>query len=231
MKVNLISCQENPVVLMASAAAATRGIRYADFIKDAQTLRQRSEKLLLECYESGHWSVFEFCDFDIEGEGVSRVFETQGVRSRICSFEFESGRRDQEYEACDIVGGNEALLDSVNSGIREYNTLVKFDNVPAEDARYALPQGVARLGRIKRNFRNLIETAMIRLCSHAQTEYRTFMVKCKEQVAGIDPFLSTLMVPKCKVVLYCNEKKRCCRLDGALTKDEVRALIATTKSR
>lgn len=232
MKVGLINSTPFPLVAMGSAAAITRGIPYREFIKETSTLRERSIRLLTECYEAGHWSVFEFSDWDIEGEGVSRVFETQCVRSRLCSFEYSSGRVGQDYEPCEQAQKDPDIEAAVNETIAIYETLISMGKVP-EEARYAVGQGVYRMGRIKRNFRNLMETSMIRLCSHAQTEYREFMYKCKELVSEYDPFLGSLLVPKCKIYMFCNERRNgkpnSCGLDNVLTKEQVKEAIKIYK--
>jgi len=218
MKVKLIRYTEKPLEAIASAAAITRGITYDEYIKSGKD----PKKLIQHCYESGHWSVFEFADFDFEVEGASRVFETQCVRSRLASYEWESGRHDQEYEPCSHVP--KSVITSIYDGIFSYDVLSSTHK--PEIARYTLPQGVARKARIKRNFRNLMETAMIRLCTKAQAEYRVFMSECKTLVAAVDPYLASLLVPKCQVYLYCNENEPC---GDTISKKEAQGLIDKAK--
>ncbi len=209
-----------PYVYIGSAAAITRGVTFEEFLKWPE---ERQKAIVRECYDSGHWSVFEFATFDIQVEGVSRVFETQAVRSRLCSFEWESGRHDQEYESADIILDT-VIDDGVCEGIDLYHNLRFFNDIPAEDARYALPQGVARKGRICRNFRNLMETSLIRMCSHAQKEYRDFMYAAKTCIAHVDPFLAEFLVPKCEWYGYCNEKYSCHR-NNIPTRSETMQII------
>lgn len=220
MEVKLISYTPNPLLTIASAAAITRG----KTIDQIRTDRKYLEKLVKQCYDSGHWSVFEFADFDFEVTGVSRVFEAQAIRSRLASFEWESGRRDQEYEVADEILFDPELVYLAERAIKGYEMAVKLDSFTPELARYVAPQGVARKARIKRNFRNLLETAEIRLCSKAQHEYRFFMQECKRLVTQVDPFLGELLQPKCVRLMYCNEYDSC-RYNGALTKAEVKELI------
>lgn len=220
MEVKLISYTPNPLLTIASAAAITRG----KTIDQIRTDRKYLEKLVKHCYDSGHWSVFEFADFDFEVTGVSRVFEAQAIRSRLASFEWETGRRDQEYEVADEILVYPELVYLAEKAIEGYEMAVKLDSFTPELARYVAPQGVARKARIKRNFRNLLETAEIRLCSKAQHEYRVFMQECKRLVTQVDPFLGELLQPKCVRLMYCNEHDSC-RYNGALTKAEVKELI------
>lgn len=180
--------------------------------------RKKLEAIVRDCYECGHWSVFEFAEWDFQASEVSRVLETQAVRSRLASFEWETGRRENAYLPCDAIDDKNYM-----SHLIEEITDITSDLAP-EDARYYIPQGVARKGRIKRNHRNLMETSMVRLCTHAQQEYRDFMLRCKALVTEVDPFLGELLQPKCVVNLYCNEKQSC-RLNGVRTKDEVRKLL------
>ena len=216
MKVSLVGCTLAPLKTIATAAAITRGVLYDDF----DMSRAETERLVRQCYESGHWSVFEFADFDFEVEGASRVFETQAVRSRMSSYEWETGRRDQEYEPIQDIGAHLQLF--IENAIKKYENYVHvWDHTP-EEARYIIPQGVARKGRIKKNFRNLLETAEVRLCQKTQAEYRDFMMQVKELVTDVDPFLSSLLQPKCKRLMYCNETEGC----GAyLSKEIAKKLI------
>lgn len=212
MQVKLVSSTPAPVVAMATAAAITRGIPYEEFFETRG--RESCESLLKQCYEAGHWSVFEFADFDFEVQGVSRVFETQAVRSRMGSYEWESGRHDQHYEAADIVQKHpvEALRAEIEVGIESYEDLVQRFQIPAEDARYELPQGVARMARIKKNFRALIETAEHRMCSRAQKEYRDFMGHVSRIISEVAPFLGQFLHAKCVRLGYCPEAKGCGRM-------------------
>lgn len=218
MEIKLVSHTEDPVLKMASAAAITRGLTIDDVKKKG---REYQERILKHVYEAGHWAVFEFADFDFQVVGASRVFEAQANRSRHMSPMWESGRHDQEYHPADVVKDPD-LHAFINAGIDIYDDLLNGQH--PEDARYALPQGVARKGRLKRNFRNLMETAMIRLCTHAQKEYRDFMWEIKKVVADLDPFLGEFLQPKCQVNLFCDEME-CCGYKGALPKSEVKELI------
>jgi thymidylate synthase (FAD) len=208
--------------MMASAGAICFGKTFDEIV----TNQKKQEEILIDCYESGHWSVFEFSDWDFQVTGVSRVFENQANRSRHMSPMWESGRHDQEYEAVAI--GDDLLTKVTKANIENYEITVGL-GTPAEDARYVLPQGVARKARLKRSFRNLMETSMNRLCTHTQAEYRDIMWKMKELVTEeVDPFLGELLQPKCQVQLFCNEKD-CCGYKGALTKEEVKKAIAEYK--
>jgi thymidylate synthase ThyX len=224
--INVINFTDDAFLKIGSAAAITQGVLYEDFIK---LPREHQERIIRSCYEEGHWSVFEFADLDIEVTGVSRVFETQAVRSRMASFEIQSGRRDQEYQPCEYAERYPAVAEAIDEAIERYNTLVAM-GIPPEVARFAQAQGVARSARIKRNFRNLMETSMIRLCAKTQHEYRLFMEEIKEQVAKVDPFLASFLVPECVVFGYCRQRKSC-RRGGVFTKQEAFAILREAQAR
>lgn len=208
MDVRLVSATPDPLMAVGSAGAITRGITHAEFaLKVERHGREWLEAYVRTLYELGHWSVFEFAAFDFEVTSASRVFETQAVRSRIGSYEWESGRHNQTYEVACWEPGDE-LWEPVRAGIDEYQALA-YRGIPAEDARYALPMGVARKGRLCKNFRALMETAHQRLCSKAQQEYRDFMMQCKSLVCEAEPVLGELMMPKCKWLGYCTELNGC----------------------
>lgn len=237
MKVRLVSFTPKPLEAIATAAAITRGTTYDEFRmahgdgswKTQSEYRRYLEQYVKGLYEAGHWSVFEFADFDFEVEGVSRVFETQAVRSRIGSYEWESGRvASCAYKASDMAH-ELGIVQAIEEGIADYEINVSCGSF-AEDARYMLPQGVARKGRIKKNFRAWMETSHQRLCSRTQAEYREFMQEVKGQITGMDELLGSLLIPKCEWLGYCTERNGCGHMPS---KTEVLAgyldLLATTK--
>lgn len=208
MEVRLIAATPDPLMVIGSAAAITRGTTHDGFTAQVERRGRKWLKgFVRNLYDLGHWSVFEFCEFDFEVVGASRVFETQAVRSRVGSYEWESGRHNQVYEPDEGAFANGTYI-AIQNGISEYEILMAL-GMPAETARYALPQGVARKGRIRKNFRALMETGHQRLCAKTQLEYRAFMMECKRLVEMVEPVLAELLVPKCKWLGYCIESDGC----------------------
>lgn len=210
MQVRLVSATHKPLLAIATAAAITRGQTHSHFCSDSNRYRLELEDYVRRLHEAGHWSILEFADFDFEVEGASRVFETQVVRSRIGSYEWESGRRGQKYKPS-AAATTLVLGKHIDYAVGAYESIVEDEGMQPENARYVIPQGVARKGRIKKNLRAWMETAHQRLCSKTQWEYREFMQTVKELITKEDAFLGSLLVPKCEWLGYCPEENGCGR--------------------
>ena len=78
MKVTLTRVTENPIGAIEEAAC------------NCYTSEPTGGKIMKACYNSGHHSVLEFCDFTFHIEGVSRALTHQLVRHRLASFSQES---------------------------------------------------------------------------------------------------------------------------------------------
>jgi thymidylate synthase ThyX len=202
---------------IATAALVTRGMKFEEACKMP---RKKLEATVKFCFEKGHWSVLEFAHFDFEIQGVSRIFETQFVRNRLSSYEIESGRMDREYEPCDyaLENPNECRLEDILRGIEEYEVAMDgLDPQPIPglhdnrigDIRFPLSQGIAQTIRVESNLRNLIDRGSVRLCEHAQEEYKLVMQEIKKIVTEIHPMLGGFIRPKCGHQLFCNESGSC----------------------
>ncbi len=95
-----------------------------------------------------------------------------------------------------------------------YNALVGL-GIPAEDARYVLPNACATVIEVKMNGRELIHLANERLCTRAQWEIRRMVQKMKQCVEEYDEEcrkFSKYLVPKCCAhapFKFCTEHKSC----------------------
>lgn len=217
MKVSLLHYTSDPIFAIASAAMATRNVPCSEMYTKS---RKELESTVKYCYECGHWAMLEFADFDFEIQGVSRILETQLVRNRMSSYAISSGRQDREYTPCDyaVDHDEECNLTAIEGGIMYFEDCIRNLDTSEEsglhshaigNARYALPQGIAQLIRVKKNLRNLIDTSHIRLCAHAQDEYRELMMEIKTLVTLVHPLLGSFLVPRCTYSLYCTESPGC----------------------
>lgn len=213
MKINIIRVTSEPIDAIASSYAITRGLTYSEYLIKYNTL-QKKEKLILDCYQSGHLSGLEFCDIDIEIIGCSRVFEVDKVRSRIASYEVEAGQFTEQRNFETVIP-KEYLTETANKRIdiiRRWNEEDKELGIDPRNRRYWTHQGLSRRMRCKVNFRALIEMSWIRMCSNAQWEYREFMDLTKKRVTSFNPLLGGLLNPKCVNLGYCNELWKSCGL-------------------
>lgn len=212
MQVKIIRMTANPVDAIASAFAITRGLTYEEYLR-AYLTEEKKQQLITDCYDSGHMSGFEFADIDFEAVGVSRVFEVDKVRSRIASYEVEAGAFTEKRNFETVVPPgcyDEETVEERLTIIRGWNLADKEKGIEPRKRRYWTHQGLSRRMRIKKNFRNLIETGWQRMCANTQWEYREFMDRAKAEVDDVSPFLANFMTPKCSRLGYCPEKWNTC---------------------
>jgi thymidylate synthase (FAD) len=91
-----------------------------------------------------------------------------------------------------------------------YNNMLA-DGIPAEDARFILPNACVTAFTVSYNLEALIHLANVRLCSRAQWEIRRLVKLMCEEVIKIEPWLAEYFVPKCKKDGHCKEIN-CCGL-------------------
>ena len=91
-------------------------------------------------------------------------------------------------------------------------------NIPAEDARFVLPNATATAYVITMNCVSLAHTFGLRLCTRAQWEYRIVANMMFDICKQVVPTIFELVGPRCEVVGYCSEAKPCGR---KLTKNEL----------
>ncbi len=151
-----------------------------------------SEKVLSRIVGMGHHSVIEHAVFTFSVEGVSRALTHQLVRHRMASFSQQSQRYvsmdDASYVTPHTIEGNEdalRLYESVMDDIwKAYGKLEEM-GIPAEDARYLLPNGCTTNITLTMNARELLHFFSLRCCNRAQWEIREMadqMLRiCKEQ--------------------------------------------------
>ena len=83
--------------------------------------------------------------------------------------------------------------------------------IPAEDARFVLPNATASSMVASLNLRELIHLANLRLCTRAQYEIRTLVKLMCDELIKEEPWLKPYLVPKCERLGYCDEDKSCGR--------------------
>lgn len=179
-------------------------------------------RIMNACYKSGHHSVLEFADFTFHIELISRACSHQVVRHREASYAQRSQRYVEEdnfeYITPPTIQMNvEALIKYIahmTNCRNVYNELVDLD-IPAEDARYVLPNACATIIEVKVNGRELIHMANERLCTRAQWEIRDMvkqMKKCVEEHDDECKQFAKYLVPKCCANMpfkFCTEHNSC----------------------
>jgi len=174
------------------------------------------EKFLGRILRMGHLSVLEHASFTFGIDGISRVTSHQLVRHRLASYSQQSQRYVKfgapEYVVPDTIGKVDKLRESftgaMDNAFRLYQDLVD-SGVPAEDARFVLPNAACTRIILTMNARELLHFFNLRCCERAQWEIRamaTDMLVLAKQKA---PFIFRDSGPAC-VTGPCSEGELTC---------------------
>lgn len=152
-----------------------------------------------------HDSILEHASFTFLVEGVSRALSHQLVRHRIASYAQRSQRHVFETNTDSEAGGfyfNYVIPASISNNsvaLKAYKKLMKDiaavyafmteDGIPAEDARYVLPNACHTSLIVTMNARELRTFFRLRLSSHAQWEIRQMAGLMLKEVKEAAPVL------------------------------------------
>lgn len=180
---------------------------------DASSIESFLDKIM----SLGHHSVLEHASFTFGIEGISRVTTHQLVRHRIASFSQQSQRYVSHKEEFTSI-----MPDSIaeNSEARQifafmsetvhkaYAQLVDM-GIPAEDARYILPNATETKIIMTMNARELLHFFALRCCQRAQWEIREMSIEMLRLVKKVAPIIFQEAGPGC-VGGSCPEGQFCC---------------------
>jgi thymidylate synthase (FAD) len=175
------------------------------------------EKFLEKIMSLGHHSVLEHVSFTFAIEGISRVTTHQLVRHRIASFSQQSQRYVSHKEHFisivpdSIAASGEARLifDSMSDAVHKaYGQLIEL-GIPAEDARYILPNATETKIIMTMNARELLHYFALRCCQRAQWEIREMSIEMLQLVKRVAPVIFRTAGPGC-VAGSCPEGQFCC---------------------
>lgn len=194
---------------------------WANTVENMYDMRcDKVEELIQKVLASGHDSPIEHVSFSFSVSGVSRALSHQLVRHRIASYSQQSQRYvkadDFDYivppsiENCDDAFVQSEFEAFMNQAAMMYAHLVEY-GIPAEDARFVLPNACATKLVVTMNARALLHFFEERTCARAQWEIRALanamLAICKEHL----PVVFSKAGPKCVRQGYCNEHKSCGR--------------------
>ena len=165
---------------------------------------------------SGHLSTLEHASYTFAIEGVSRAMTHQLVRHRLASYNQQSQRyvtfSDEPEFVCpqSVVdaGAQQLFDDAVQAAFEAYRALVDA-GVPAEDARYLLPNACESKIVVTMNIRELLHFFSLRCCNRAQWEIRAVACKMLELARPTAPRIFAAAGPGC-VRGACPEGKMSC---------------------
>ncbi|MFP4001239.1 MAG: FAD-dependent thymidylate synthase [Thermoplasmata archaeon] len=193
MNVKLANYTPEPDRTAAHAALTC----YSEDIPDKEEMSEEKVKDILErIKESGHHSVIEHASFTFEIGEVSRSLTHQLVRHRLASYSQQS-QRYVTIEDFDPVKPEtikeddeaEELFEECIEKIREtYQKLIDKD-IPAEDARYVLPNATRSNIIVSMNARELWHFFSLRCCRRAQWEIKEMAERMLKEVKKVAPII------------------------------------------
>ena len=218
--VNLISKHENMLKTVYTACRTCYSADYPINIYNGADDEAKMLKLIERVISSGHYSTIEHIQVTFAISNVSRACTHQLVRHRHMSFSQKSQRYVKEKGQFDYIipptierdeNLKSKFVDFMNKISEQYQEFVEA-GIPAEDARFVLPNAAASSLVASLNLREMIHLANLRLCTRAQYEIRTMVKMMCDALVAEEPWLKPYLVPKCERLGFCDEDKSCGRV-------------------
>ena len=182
------------------AIAASARLCYAP-VGAAELLESMSDeavrKVLKTIITSGHLSALEHASYTFAIDGVSRALTHQLVRHRLASYNQQS-QRYVRYDAEPVFveppsvaadpAAHELFVTATSAAFEAYGALLKA-GVPAEDARYLLPNAMETKIVVTMNVRELLHFFELRCCKRAQWEIRDLALRMLELAEPTAPYI------------------------------------------
>ena len=175
------------------------------------------EKTLKHVVSMGHDSVIEHAVFTFSVEGVSRSLTHQLVRHRIATFSQQSQRyvslRDPTYVVPETVQADPEALKAFREAMdAAWSAYAKLEDlgIPAEDARYVLPNACTTNITVTMNARELRHFFSLRCCNRAQWEIREMADQMLALCKQVSPIIFRNAGPGCVQPTGCPEGKKSC---------------------
>ncbi len=205
MKVTLLQHTPEPEKTVALAA---RLCYSAATIGDLQEKLSSSDvaSFLEKIMSLGHQSVLEHASFTFGIEGISRACSHQLVRHRLASYSQQSQRyvtfKGDGFPLVvpDAIAADpalQAIFDRAMAACADaYRELVDA-GVPAEDARFVLPNAAETKIIVTMNGRELLHFFELRCCERAQWEIRAMALEMLRLAKGVAPVIFRDAGPGC----------------------------------
>lgn len=230
MEVKLLRHTPEPEKTVAMSARLCYSPIGAAQLEEKMTDEQAA-KLVRKLVSMGHFSTLEHVTFTFAIEGVSRVLTHQLVRHRIASYSQQSQRYVKEHNFETIMPptiaarqeAKEKFLKLMQEIQDLYNELTE-QGIPAEDARYVLPNAAETKIVCTFNVRSLLNFFSLRCCSRAQWEIRQLAEKMLAECKKVAPVLFENAGPTCVSEGICREGEMSCgRLQTILAQKTAKA--------
>ena len=215
MKVTLLTYTPDAEKAVAAAARLCYSATDASDLYDGMD-DEKAEKLLQKLVKSGHYSPFEHASFTFAIDGISRACSHQLVRHRLASYSQKSQRYVKEKAFAYVMPASlrsrgfdkcRTLMQQIQTC---YDELVEA-GVPAEDARYLLPNACETNTVVTMNARELRHFFTLRCCSRAQWEIREVAREMLALAQEVAPLLFEGAGASCISQGVCYEGDMCCK--------------------
>ena len=218
MKVTLLSHTKDIEPLIAAAARTCYSKDTTEQI--FKTMADDPEKnagFIQRLRNMGHESPLEHVSFTFGIDGISRALSHQLVRHRLASFSQQSQRyvngKHFHYVVPHTIEKNPNLADAYHKYLDNakdmYEALVS-NGVPAEDARYILPNATTTNIVVTMNVRELLHFFSVRCCARAQWEIRELAWQMLTVCKQVSPILFNHAGAFCDEHGYCKEGDMSC---------------------
>jgi thymidylate synthase (FAD) len=220
VQVKLIDFAKSPLEKLYAAFrtcySSETPIEIWEKIEAEKISREKIREFIGERLKTGHASPLEQVVFWFAIANVSRSLSHQFVRHRIgISFEQQSQRyvkfkqdklafvMPESWERAGMREEFEGLLDKTSD---LYARALKA-GVPAEDARFVLPNAAPTNFQVMVNFAEMLHICDLRLCVRAQWEIRRMVALMRAEIKRVLPEIAVFLQPKCgeNRMGYCDE--------------------------
>ena len=211
LRVVLLASSPDPELAVATAARNCYSPRDIESIAEGWT-PEEVRKMVARVRDAGHLSTFEHTMFSFGVSGVSRSLTHQLVRHRHMSYEQKSQRYIKLKGVFDFVippsiharPSIKAKYEALMTSISDLYAEALAAGVPAEDARFLLPNAAETQIVITANARALLDFFTLRSCNNAQWEIRELAFAMLRLAKRAAPELFRKAGASC-VRGYCNE--------------------------
>jgi thymidylate synthase (FAD) len=217
MLVSLLQHTPDPEQTVALAARLCYSPATIDTLRERLATADMSS-FLEKIMSLGHHSVLEHVTFTFGVDGISRACSHQLVRHRLASYSQQSQRYvtfagdDFPHVVPDSIATHDErqaiFARAMQACADAYRALVA-DGVPAEDARFVLPNAAETKIIVTMNARELRHFFALRCCERAQWEIRALAIEMLKLAKPLAPILFCDAGPGC-VAGPCPEGKMTC---------------------
>jgi thymidylate synthase (FAD) len=196
MQVDLLYHTPSPERAVATAARLCYAPVGAAELMETMSATQ-AEKVLTTIMRSGHFSALEHASYTFAVDGVSRALTHQLVRHRVASYNQQSQRyvtysNEPEVVLPQTIADDPEALTAFNTAVdvawASYAQLVEA-GIPAEDARYVLPNACVSKIVVTMNIRELLHFFEVRCCHRAQWEIQELAHRMLDLVEPTAPYV------------------------------------------